>query len=120
MLSNFFLVLVLIASKEWLLDNHVSPLWLAVRVLGCGSMGALAWVAAGAGDVLINEIKVSETALYLGLRCSIYVEVVEIGDDILLHCGAASCFVHDRTAHVSSPVTFNLRCRRGSHLMQGF
>lgn len=40
---------VLISAKEWILDVHVSPLWLAVRVLGCGTMGAIVWAVIGTG-----------------------------------------------------------------------
>ena len=56
--SNLFFVFVLISGKEWLLDVHVSPLWLAVRVLGCGCMGALVWAVVG-GSGSTNDMEVS-------------------------------------------------------------
>ncbi|KAF8573763.1 cation efflux protein [Ramaria rubella] len=55
-LSSLFLVFVLIAGKEWILDVQVSPLWLTVRVLGCGSMGGLAWAVTG-GDASMTDIE---------------------------------------------------------------
>jgi hypothetical protein len=47
-------VFVLISAKEWILDAHVSPLWLAVRVLGCGTMGAIVWAVIGTGGSMKN------------------------------------------------------------------
>lgn len=64
-LSNLSFVFVLILGKEWILDVHVSPLWLAARVLGCGCMGALVWVIAGSSGST-GDIEVS-TGFLLGL-----------------------------------------------------
>ncbi|KAF8519674.1 cation efflux family-domain-containing protein [Gautieria morchelliformis] len=78
-LSNLSFVFVLISGKEWILDVHVSPLWLAVRVLGCGSMGALVWAIAGSGGST-NDIEwstlggasslivIQQVAIYMALQ----------------------------------------------------
>ncbi|GJJ11199.1 hypothetical protein Clacol_005431 [Clathrus columnatus] len=42
---NIFLVCSLLAAKEWILDEHATPMWLVLRLLGSGTIGSLAWMS---------------------------------------------------------------------------
>jgi hypothetical protein len=103
-LSNLSFVFVLISGKEWILDVHVSPLWLAVRVLGCGSMGALVWAIAGSGGST-SDIEVSIANIPNPGVFSYAYQVVNIGRGVFLNRGTAGCCIHGAPAHVRRTVT---------------
>lgn len=74
-------VFALIVGKEWLLDEHVAPLWLTVRALGCGSMGALLW-AITSGNSKEFEVRLFE--LNLTSHDTIFCQLSTLGGASLL------------------------------------
>ena len=103
-LSNLSFVFVLISGKEWILDVHVSPLWLALRVLGCGCMGALVWTVAGSGGGSMRDIAVSASHFQCRTVLQVY-QVVNFRRGFFSNCCTADCCIHGARTHVCCSVT---------------